>query len=256
MPQPTEAEFVQRGFSVKRWELTPTTTVGNYYTSVPLLKTNIGPQEPLHFRTIEFGATAADDKLGKIYQATHLHIPLLNRGAALAREAVTGFNVEDSPAPAEEFGVLNGIPNIVPFKGLRIFSENQFVPPLSSVAATNEIDNEHDDIPRIDHPAVPDDLWANVTNGQQLYYFDLSRSWHPFKIQYLYNSQLYFVHKSGSIEITYRALYFLESLRKVEGDVYSGRHQVVGFGVSATKKLRGLGGIGTFFADKVLFEPQ
>ena len=256
MPQPTLAEMAQLGFSFKDWTLSPTTTVENYYRSFPVTKTNIGPNDQLFFRSYEFGADSSSDKPGDVYQATHLHVPLFNRRAALAKEAITGFNIDKKPSGIEEFGVLNGIPNIVPFKGHRIFSEtDKGFSKFSSV--TNDVFEHHDDIPRINLPPVPEELWLNLKNGQQLYYFDLSRKWQPFKIQYIYNSKLYFTHSLGSVEIKYRALYFLESLYEDPSDkTYSGRHQIVGFGISASKALRGLGALATFFTDKVAFEKQ
>ncbi|MDO9419972.1 MAG: hypothetical protein Q7T66_04840 [Herminiimonas sp.] len=232
--------------------------LGNFYKTFSVVPNNIGPTEKLFFRRYTFGKTARDDIKGPVHQATHFHIPLFNCESIVAGEYVTGFPLEVAS------GSQRGLVNFGQFTGLQNGDVGPFVVLSESPVFTSD-SSQNEDIYRVEAApisfptSVPKDVMQLIKTGHQLVWMPAYSKFYPFKIHFLYNSKLYFSKTIGNNNIRYRALYYAEPMLPIkDGDTYSGKGLVLGFGVSSDlgKNARGLGVISTFDPESVSFEPS
>lgn len=252
-------EIVSSGNPAYSWTGLPNRLeIGNFYKTFSMVPNNMGPLDKLFFRSYYIANAPSEDKLGPIYQTTHLHIPLLHCFAAEAGEYISGFKIEGSDRNLEDFGQLNGLQGMIPMGNRVIFSETStFISAATSNSNSSiyEVKQETGALPT----DIPIELAPLVKSGHQLFWLRDLGSYYPFSINFLYNSKIYFNERIAGINMKYRALYFLEAmLPKRNGDNYAGRHMIVGFGVShdAGKYLRGFGALNVLYADQVVFDPS
>lgn len=253
-------DIVVAGNAAKSWANLPDRLeIGNFYKTFSTIPNNVGPQEKLFFRTYFIGNRPKEDRVGPVFQATHIHIPLFNRFAEEAGEYVSGFDIERSWRRLEDFGQLGGVQGRSPLGDRVVFSETPDFPGVMHTGAPAEIYTQHQQIgPKV--MEFPVDLLPLVKLGHQLFW-SFEGEFNPFRIHYLFNSKLYFDDAGATqtgITFKFRALYFLESMLPMKSSSkVKGKHMIIGFGVSndSGRQLRGFGTISPFYADQVSFHP-
>ncbi|WP_426108365.1 hypothetical protein [Pseudomonas sp. TWR1-1-4] len=253
-------EIILAGNPAKSWKLPQgQQEVVNFYTHHSTVPSNLGPQEKLYFRSYDVQPSSKDDRLGNIHQATGYHASLINYHAIEAGDYVSGFPIEYKEGDVRgilDFGQLNGLQMNAGMGPRIIFSEKSSFEVLGDPNAQSDEIYTPNAYEPLELATFPDRFLPLIKTGHQLFFFGgIGNHFSPFKIQYAYNTKLYFSQIRDNAIFRYRVLYFLNPVINIP-NAQSDSRMVVAFGISHTtgKKLRGFGSMGVFSASDVNFE--